>query len=63
MFSDDFWGIVTLLGVGVSAYCHGKNNGVNQTVSKYETQKLIHDQQVQIALLHQKIDEMKRIGV
>jgi len=58
--SDDFWGVLALVGVGVGAYIHGKKNGINETVVQYDTQALVKKQHDQIMLLSATLYEIRR---
>jgi hypothetical protein len=62
-FSDDFWGLLALVGVGVASYSKGKQNGVQQTVAHYDAQAVISAQQEQINLLHAKLDAIQKTQV
>lgn len=60
MFNDDLWAFLGIAGLGITAYCSGKNNGIKQTVIEYEMRHVVEKQQLQIADLQQKLSVLEK---
>lgn len=60
MQNEDIWAMIGLAGLGISAYCYGKDSGVKQTTAKYEMQNVVEKQQQQIAELQQKLSVLEK---
>ena len=57
-FNDDFWATLIIAGVGIGAYCAGKNKGAQETVAKYDAKAIINSQQQQINDLNAKLNAL-----
>lgn len=63
MFDDGFWKILGLLAFGTTAYLSGKEVGVQKTTEKFTRDMQIQAQEVKIAELTKKLDDITKLQI